>query len=90
MIYNYFIIYLISISVISIFITVYDKISAVLHKNRVSENTLMLLSLIGGSVAMLLTMLVIRHKTKHKKFMFGIPLVIIIQLSLVAFLWEML
>ena len=76
-------IYISVISLISIFVTKYDKSAAKKHKQRISENTLILLSLLGGSVAMLATMKLIRHKTKHKKFMLGIPAIIILQIVLV-------
>lgn len=76
-------IYISVISLISIFVTIYDKSAAKKHKQRISENTLILLSLLGGSVAMLATMKLIRHKTKHKKFMLGIPAIIILQVVLV-------
>jgi uncharacterized membrane protein YsdA (DUF1294 family) len=70
--------YLAIISLISIVVCVYDK--KVSKKNRVElrtpEKTLMLLSFIGGGAAMYITMLLIRHKTKHVKFMLGIPLLI--------------
>jgi uncharacterized membrane protein YsdA (DUF1294 family) len=36
----------------------------------------------GGAIAMLLTMYAIRHKTKHIKFMLGIPLIILLQAAL--------
>ena len=59
----------------------YDK--KISKKNRVElripEKTLLILSAVGGSVAMFITMLLIRHKTKHFKFMFGIPVIIVIQ-----------
>jgi len=68
------------ISILSVIITAYDKIASTkLPKNRIRESTLLWLSLFGGSAAMLLTMHVIRHKTKHIKFMLGIPIIIIIQ-----------
>lgn len=76
-------IYISVISLISIFVTIYDKSAAKKHKQRISENTLILLSLLGGSVAMLATMKLIRHKTKHKIFMLGIPAIIILQVVLV-------
>ena len=50
---------------------------------RVPEGRLLLLSALGGSVAMLLTMLLIRHKTKKKKFMVGIPAIIVLQIAVV-------
>ena len=54
---------------------------AIKHRYRISEFTLMLFSALGGSVAMLLTMLLIHHKTRHVKFMVGIPVIIILQLT---------
>lgn len=53
-------------------------------KLRIPEATLLLISALGGSVAMLLTMLSIRHKTKKAKFMVGIPLIIVLQVAAVA------
>ncbi len=75
--------YLIAISIISIVVCIYDKIAAKHNpKHRTREATLLWLSALGGSVAMMLTMLIIRHKTKHVKFMLGIPLIIILQAAL--------
>ncbi|NLZ67591.1 MAG: DUF1294 domain-containing protein [Spirochaetales bacterium] len=85
---KYFYIYLGIISIISIIVCIYDKWAA---KNRplkrTRETTLLLLSALGGSVAMLITMLLIRHKTKHPKFMIGIPLIIVVQLVIAFFLF---
>ena len=81
-------IYIAVISLISIIVCIYDKI--VSKKNRVElrvpEKTLLLLSFIGGAVAMYLTMQMIRHKTKHAKFMVGIPVIMVLQAALVFFL----
>ena len=78
-------VYLVVISLISILVCCYDKIAAKkFTKHRTRESTLLLLSALGGSVAMLLTMFAIRHKTKHAKFMVGIPLIIIAQIAIVA------
>ncbi len=78
-------IYLGVISVVSILVCCYDKI--VSKRNKVSlrtpEKSLLIFSALGGSVAMLLCMLVIRHKTKHVKFMLGIPLIILLQAAIV-------
>lgn len=72
--------YLAAISLISIIVCIYDKIAAKHNpKHRTRESTLLLLSALGGSVAMLITMLLIRHKTRHAKFMVGIPVIIILQ-----------
>lgn len=66
-------------SLVSIFVTIHDKRMAKRGGWRVPEATLLILSALGGSVAMLITMLLIRHKTKHIKFMLGIPIIIIFQ-----------
>ena len=81
------IIYAAVMSVISIAVCIYDKIAAkAAKKHRTREATLLGLSALGGSVAMLITMLVIRHKTKHVKFMVGLPVIIVIQAALIALL----
>ena len=84
-------IYLGVISLIAIIITCYDKIAAKhFPGHRTPEATLLAISAIGGSVAMYLTMQIIRHKTHHKKFMIGIPVIFFIQLLLgfgVWYLW---
>lgn len=71
--------YLALISLVSAIVTVRDKLAARRGKRRTSENTLMLLAALGGSFAMLLTMLSVRHKTRHMKFMVGIPIIILFQ-----------
>lgn len=80
---DYFFIYLGIINIIAIILTIHDKNSAKKRSWRVKERTLLIVSIIGGSVAMFLTMLAIRHKTKHAKFMVGIPVIIILQIAAV-------
>ena len=79
---KYIYIYLAVISFIAIVVTIADKSKAKRHKWRVPEASLLGISALGGSVAMFVTMLIIRHKTKHVKFMLGIPLIIIVQLAI--------
>lgn len=76
--------YLAVISLVSITVCIYDKIISKKNKVqlRISERALLILSALGGSVAMFVTMLIIRHKTKHVKFMLGIPLIIIAQIAI--------
>lgn len=77
---KFLLIYLAIISAISCIVTIYDKRCAIRGKWRVKEFTLLLFSLLGGSVFMYLTMLLIRHKTRKAKFMIGIPVIIILQI----------
>lgn len=66
--------------------TVSDKSRARKHKRRIAEKTLFGTAVLGGSAAMYLTMLAIRHKTKHKRFMIGLPLIMIVQTAIIAFI----
>ena len=81
-------IYLILINLIAVIVTIYDKLCAVKRRWRVKESTLLLLSALGGSISMYITMLLIRHKTRHIKFMLGIPLIIIFQLLIAFLIWR--
>ncbi len=78
--------YLLVISVISVIACVYDKLASKTGrvKLRLPEKTLFLWSALGGGVAMLLTMLLIRHKTKHPSFMIGIPVIILLHAALIG------
>lgn len=78
-------IYIAVISLIAIFVTVIDKIKARHGEWRISEAALIIISALGGSVAMYLTMHIIRHKTKHMKFMVGIPIILLFQVIAVVY-----
>lgn len=77
-------IYLAVISLAAVVVCVYDKLISKKGRVelRVPERTLLTLSVIGGSLAMYITMQIVHHKTKHAKFMIGLPIMIIIQATL--------
>lgn len=78
---KYILIYLLVISLITVTVTVYDKKAAKKSpKKRIPEKVLFILAICGGSLAEFITMLKIRHKTKHLKFMVGLPLILAVQL----------
>ncbi len=79
--YIFVIIYFISISLITSFLTVLDKILAKKRKRRVSEATFLTLAIIGGALSEYLTMKAVHHKTLHKKFMIGLPVIIALQIA---------
>ena len=81
-------IYLLVINIISIIVTIYDKLCAIGRKWRVKESTLLLLSFLGGSVGMYITMLLIRHKTRQIKFMLGIPAILLFELLIIFLVWR--
>lgn len=78
------IIYFIVINIVAVVITISDKRKAKKRKWRIKESTLLLVSVLGGSLAMYITMKKIRHKTQHNKFMIGIPAIMIAQVLLIV------
>jgi uncharacterized membrane protein YsdA (DUF1294 family) len=81
---KFLIIYLLIISAVAVFITLLDKYKAVNHKWRIPEATLLTVGLLGGSFSMYITMKIIRHKTKHLKFMVGLPIEILLDAIIIA------
>lgn len=80
---KWFLIYFLIISAATAIVTCYDKKAAVkFPRHRVSEVMLFLLALIGGAVAEFFVMKKIRHKTKHKSFMIGLPIIIFLHIVL--------
>lgn len=63
-----------------------DKRYAKEDKRRISERTLLLIALVGGSVGMYIGMYKFKHKTLHKKFTIGVPVIMLIQLAYVVYL----
>ena len=82
---NPLLIYFLVISAVSVVVTILDKIAAQRRALRVPEIVLLLLAAAGGSVAMFITMLIIRHKTLHPKFMIGIPVIFVLQIAALLF-----
>lgn len=63
-----------------------DKLKAKKSKWRISEAALLLLALFGGSVGAWLGLKVWRHKTQHKKFYIGIPVLMVVHFALVIWM----
>lgn len=78
--------YLIVINIVTFLVYGIDKWKAKQGSWRISEATLLILAVIGGSIGALLGMKVWRHKTQHKKFKYGLPLILIIQIILIGYL----
>ncbi|MBO4454764.1 MAG: DUF1294 domain-containing protein [Paludibacteraceae bacterium] len=78
-------IYLAAINVVTFFLYGIDKLKAKRSKWRISEATLIWLSVFGGSIGAWLGMKAWHHKTQHKKFKYGIPFILLMQIALVAY-----
>ena len=66
-----------------------DKLFAKLDSWRVPEKVLLLLALLGGSIGALLAMQIFRHKTRHLKFRYGVPMILLLQVAALVYLhWK--
>ena len=70
--------YLLIINIITFIIYGIDKYKSIKHKYRISEKTLIILAILGGSVGAFIGMIVFHHKTKKKKFIITIPIILLI------------
>jgi uncharacterized membrane protein YsdA (DUF1294 family) len=86
MIANALLYYLIVINIVTFLVYGIDKWKAKQGSWRISEATLLILAAIGGSIGALLGMKIWHHKTMHKKFKYGLPLILIIQIILIGYL----
>ena len=77
-------VYLVIISIVGFILPPVDKSRAKNGEWRIPEKSLFIVSLLGGAVAMLVSMKIFRHKTKHKRFMIGIPAIIVLHVILIA------
>ncbi|MCM3716004.1 DUF1294 domain-containing protein [Alkalihalobacillus oceani] len=80
------VLYLLIVNVLSFIVVGADKQKARKRQRRISERTLFLWAIIGGSVGSYIGMRCFHHKTKHKRFMIGVPLIIVIQVLALAFI----
>lgn len=78
--------YLIAINAVTFIFFGIDKWKAVHGKCRISEAMLLGLAVLGGSIGAWLGMMAWRHKTKHKKFQLGVPVIMIMQIVLFVYI----
>ena len=79
-------IYLAAVNLVTFVMYGIDKYKAKKAKWRIPEATLLLMAAIGGSIGAWTGMQVWHHKTLHKKFRYGVPAILILQLALAAYL----
>lgn len=79
--------YLIFINLLAFALFGADKRRAKTARRRISERTLFLSALLGGSAGAILGMRCFRHKTLHKRFRYGLPLILAAQVLLCLYLF---
>ena len=84
----YILYYLIGINAIAFVVYGIDKLKAKKGKWRITESTLLLLAIIYGSIGAWFGIKVWHHKTLHKKFKYGIPLIVIAQIAIAVYIFR--
>ena len=79
--------YVIIINTISLVLFGIDKNRAIKKQMRIRELTFIVLALFGGSVGILIGMVMFKHKIKKKKFYFGIPLIYLLNKIIEIIFW---
>ena len=77
---KYFLLYLLLINAAAFLLMLVDKIKAKKNRWRIPERPMILSAAFGGSIGALLGMYTFRHKTKHIKFIVGMPLILAAQI----------
>lgn len=85
---NYLYVYILIINIISFCLIGIDKYFAKNNMYRISEKTLVIVSLLLGGIGSFIGMYFFRHKTKHKKFIIGIPIIILLNIFTFYFIVE--
>ena len=84
-----FLIYLAVVNLAAFALMGVDKRRAKRGAWRIPERTLFLPAILGGSPGAILGMQMFRHKTRHRQFAIGIPLILLVQLVIVVLLiWK--
>ena len=78
--------YLLAVNIATVFLYGIDKYKAKKGRWRISEATLLMIAVIGGSIGAWSGMRLWHHKTMHKKFKYGIPVIIILQVAIAVYL----
>ena len=78
--------YILAINIATFFLYGIDKYKAKKGQWRISEVALLTMAAIGGSIGVWIGMRIWHHKTMHKKFKYGIPVIIIMQVALAVYL----
>ena len=79
--------YLLIVNVLAFIIYGFDKYQARKAGRRIPEATLLIWAGIGGSIGAWMGMKIWHHKTLHKKFKYGIPILITMQVAFVVYMY---
>ena len=79
--------YFLAINLLTFVLYGIDKYKAKHNRWRIPESVLLWLAVLGGSPAALVAMHLFHHKTLHKKFRYGVPAILLLQLAAAVYYW---
>lgn len=85
--YKYLVLYLIVVNSVGVLLNLADKYRAKHNLWRIKERSLWLIAILGGAPFSYITMKIIRHKTKHKSFMIGMPILALLDIIIVGYVF---
>lgn len=80
--------YILVMNLVGFFLMGIDKRKAIKRAFRIPEATLFLIAILGGSIGSILGMYCFRHKTRHWYFVYGMPVILVLQIVLLLFLYN--
>lgn len=86
MIIEYLLVYLSALNLITFILFGIDKFAAIKGRTRIRVATLLVFAFIGGAFGGLLAMYLFRHKTRKLKFKVGIPIMLVLQISVILYI----
>ena len=81
--FDIIILYVVAVNVVSFLMMGIDKRKAMKRAFRIPESTLFVLAIIGGSIGSIAGMHLFRHKTRHWYFLYGMPVILALQVILI-------
>lgn len=81
--FDIIILYAVAVNVVSLIVMGVDKRRAIKRAWRIPESTLFVLAIIGGSIGSIIGMHLFHHKTRHWYFLYGMPVILALQIMLI-------
>lgn len=81
--FDIIILYAVAVNVVSFIMMGVDKRRAIKRAWRIPESTLFVLAIIGGSIGSIIGMHLFHHKTRHWYFLYGMPVILALQVMLI-------
>jgi len=81
--FDIIILYAVAVNVVSFIVMGVDKRKAIKRAWRIPESTLFVLAIIGGSLGSIIAMHLFHHKTRHWYFLYGMPVILALQMILI-------